>query len=46
MNIKGDLTFSFRPIDGIKKENFDFDLLLETQTLRAKSDQIIVYGEV
>ena len=46
MNIKGDLTFSFRPIDGIKKEEFDFNLLIETQTLRAKSGQIIVYGEV
>jgi len=29
-NIKGDLTFSFKPIDGIKKEDFDFNLLIET----------------
>ncbi len=35
LNIKGSLTFSFKPIDGIKKEDFDFNLFLETKTLGA-----------
>ena len=29
LSIKGELNFSFNPTNGIKKENFDFNLFLE-----------------
>ena len=35
LNIKGELTFSFKPTNGIKKEDFDFNLFLETKNFGA-----------
>jgi hypothetical protein len=35
LSIKGVLTFSFKPANEIKKEDFDFNLFLETKTFGA-----------